>query len=144
MSSAADLEIIEDQPRVKIWGEELDDIRDIRSYKGKFVVTDDRKLFAKLYPKSEWQNAELFHDMVVRDLGVKNPESHDVKDVIVGGGKIEIQLYDDKALCKLYGKSTIYGDYEAETIDTDALALEIQDVFEIDDVPVEVIADHEE
>lgn len=144
MSAENDLEIIESQPPVKIWGEDFEDIDSIKAYKGKFVMTEDGKLFAKLYPMSEWGNIELFHDMVVSELGVKDAESMDVKDMIIGGGKIEIELIENHIECRLYGKSTIYGDYDADAVDITALEMEIREVFELDEIPVLVIPDYEE
>ena len=89
-------------------------------------------------------NIELFHDMVVSELGVKAPESMDVKEVITGGGKIEVELINEYVECRLYGESTIYGDYKPGVIDTAALEMEIRDIFELDEIPVLVIPDFEE
>ena len=144
MSPESDLKIIQSQPSVKLWGKDLDEIERHKAFKGKFVMAVDGRLFAKLYPKSKWDSIELFHDMVVADLGVGDPESMDVKEQIVGGGKIEVELMDGFAECRLYGKSTIYGDYESDTVNKEALEDEIQDVFGLDDMPVSVIADYEE
>jgi len=144
MSAESDISAIEEQPPVRLWGEGFDEIEDLKAFKGKFVVTNDGKFFAKLYPKAEWENIELFHDMVVSDLGVDDPKSMDVKEVIVGGGKIEIQLKNDIVECKLYGKSTIYGDYDPDAIDIPALEFEIRNVFDLDEIPVTVMADLEE
>lgn len=144
MPPESDLKIIQSQPSVKLWGKGLDEIEKHKVFKGKFVMSDDHKLFAKLYPKSEWDGIDLFHDMVVADLGVNNPESMDVKEVIVGGGKIEVELVENHLECRLWGKSTIYGDYDSSHVDTGALEHEIQDVFNLDDMPVQVIPDYEE
>ncbi len=142
--SESDLQLIEEQPLVKLWGEGIDEVQSHKVYKGKFVVTDDRRLFAKLYPKSEWDNIELFHDMVVKELGIKEPESMDVKEVIVGGGKIEIELIENHVECRLYGKSTIYGDYESGDINVSALENEIRETFDLDEMPVSIVPDFEE
>ena len=144
MSSENDLLVIEEQPQIKIWGKNFDEFDDIKSFKGRFVVTSDGKLFAKLYPKAEWDNIEIFHDMIVNELGVADPKSFDVKEVIIGGGKIEIELKDDHVECHLYGKSTIYGDYEPEAVDAAALEYEIRNVFDLDEIPINVTADLEE
>ena len=143
MSTKRDIQIITIQPSVKLWGEDFDKIKNIKSYKGKFVVTDNRKLFAKLYPKSKWDNVELFHDMLVSELGVNDPESMNIKEIIVGGGKIEIELINSHIECRLYGKSTVYGDYDPEEIDTKALEIEIKEAFDADDIEVLVVADFE-
>lgn len=143
MTSPRDLVLITDLPVVKIWGEDLDLFGDIKSYRGKFVVTADGKFFAKLYPKKTWERIEFFHDTMVKELGVKDAESMDIKEVITGGGRIDVDLLKDSVECRLYGKSTVYGDYEPELIDTEALANELQDVLNIDDLPVQVISDYE-
>jgi hypothetical protein len=141
MSAESDLSAIEEQPSAKLWGENLDEFQDIKSYKGKFVVTSDGKFFAKLFPKSEWDNIELFHDMVVSDLGVNDPKSVDVKEVITGGGKMDITLKDNSVEVLLYGNSAIYGDYDADGIDIEALEFEVRNVFDLDDVPVKIVTD---
>jgi len=144
MSAATDIAVIEDQPRVKLWGEGLDTFKKIKAYKGKFVVSDEGQLFAKLFPKKKWDSVSFFHDDLVRELGVKDAKNMDVKEVVIGGGKIEIELVDDYAECRLYGKSTVYGDYNPDDIDTAALEAEIRDMFELGDEPVLIIPDFEE
>ena len=62
MSAKRDISAIEDQPPVRLWGEGFDEIGDLKIFKGKFVVANDGKFFAKLYPKAEGENIELFHD----------------------------------------------------------------------------------
>jgi len=143
MSSNRDLVILDRMPPVKIWGERLDESDLLKSYRGKFVVTADGKFFAKLYPALEWENIQFFHDNLVQELGIKDAESMDVKEVVIGGGKIELEILPASAECRLYGKSTIYGDYDPLTIDTDTIADEIQEICELEDQPVEVIADYE-
>ena len=107
------------------------------------MVTFDGKFFAKLYPLKEWDSIEFFHDMLVRELGVNDPEGMDVKEAVVGGGKIDLELLPEYAECRLYGKSTIYGDYDPLTINSEAIANELQEVFDLGDMPVHVIVDHE-
>ena len=144
MSVESDLSVIEEQPPAKLWGEGFDEFQDLKAYKGKFVVTNDSKFFAKLYPKAEWENVELFHDIVVSDLGVDDPKSMDIKEIIIGGGKIEIELKNDIVECRLYGNSAIYGDYDPDAIDTSVLEFEVRNVFDLDEIPVKVITDLEE
>lgn len=139
-----DLKIIQSQPSLKIWGEHLDELEKYKVFKGKFVMTDDHKLFAKLFPKSEWDGSAFFHDMLVEELGVNTPKSMEVQERIIGGGKMEVELVGNHLECRLWGKSTIYGDYESSHVDTEALEHEIQDVFNLDDMPVQVIPDYEE
>lgn len=121
----------------------MEEANDLKSFRGKFVVTSDGKFFAKLYPTTEWEGIEFFHDMLVRELGVKDAESMDVKEVVIGGGKIDLEIMPDYAECRLHGKSTIYGDYDPLTIETEALASEIQEVCDLGDKPVHVITDYE-
>ena len=144
MSASKDIAMIEDQPRVKIWGEGFDEFKKIKAYKGKFVISDEGQIFAKLFPKAEWENVSFFHDDLVGELGVKDTKSMDVKAVIMGGGKIEIEAIEDYVECRIYGKSTIYGDYNSNDIDTSAIEDEIRDVFELGDTPVLVVPDFEE
>lgn len=143
MLSTRDLSLLDELPPVRIWGEALEEHIVQKLFRGKFVVTSDGKFFAKLYPSADWDGIEFFHDMLVRELGVKDAESMDVKEVVVGGGKIELELMAEYAECRLYGKSTIYGDYDPLTIDSDAIANEIQEVFDLGDKPVQLIADYE-
>lgn len=143
MSPESDIEIIEEQPHVKVWGEGFDKIQTHKAYKGKFVVTDDGKLFAKLYPKADWDKVSFFHNELMNELGVKDAESPDVKEIVTGGGKIEIELVDDYIECRLYGKSTIYGEYNSEDIDTTALEAEIRKVFDLDERPILAVPDFE-
>jgi hypothetical protein len=142
--SAEDFEIIEVQPNVKIWGEDFKDIKKIKAYKGKFVVVEDGKFFAKLFPKSKWDKIDFFHDELLQELGIEEAESPDVKDMIVGGGKIEVELNDNHIECRLYGKSSIYGEYDPDAIDTKALEAEIQKTFKLSKMPVLIVPDFQE
>lgn len=136
-----DLDIIGSQPIIKIWGEDFENIDQIKAFKGKFVVTKDGKLFAKLFPKSEWGNIEFFHNHVVQELGVRDAESPEMKQKIVGGGKIEVELVNGYVECKLYGKSTIYGLYDPAAINAIALESELKEVFALGEIPALVIPD---
>ncbi len=144
MSVERDLEIIEELPPVTLWGERFDEAQTVKHFKGKFVVTDDGKLMGKLFPLAVWDRIEYFHDMVVMELGIEDAKNMDVMEKIIGGGKIEIEFFDDHAECRLYGKSTIYGDYDSEAVDEAALKNEIREVFDLDEIPVLVQADEEE
>ncbi len=144
MTASTDIAAIEDHPRVKLWGEGLDDFKKIKAFKGKFVLSDEGQLFAKFFPKKKWDSVSFFHDDLVRELGVKDAKSMDVKEVIIGGGKIEVELVDDYVECRLYGKSTVYGDYNPDDIDTTAFEEEIRDTFGTGDMPVLVVPDFEE
>jgi len=139
-----DIAIIASQPLVKIWGEDFDEIKNIKFYKGKFVVTEDGQFFAKLYPKKEWDNINFYHDLLVRELGVDDPENMDVKEIVIGGGKIIIEFIENHIECRLYGKSTIYGDYKPTDIDLKAVGMELKEVFGLDEIPVTINPDWEE
>jgi hypothetical protein len=138
-----DLAILDNLPQVQVLGEHLDEIDETRSYSGRFVVTSDGKFFAKLFPALEADKGQFFHDMLVKELGVKDPESMDVKEVVNGGGKIEVRHLGDYVECRLFGKSTIYGDYDPSLIDTEAVGQEIQNAFDLADLDVSVIPDYE-
>ncbi|MCK5612519.1 hypothetical protein KAR91_62175 [Candidatus Pacearchaeota archaeon] len=143
MSIERDLKIIEEQPLIKILGEDLERIADLKIYKGKFVITDDGKFLAKIFSKIEWDEIQFFHDMILEELGVQDAKNMDIKEVIVGGGKMEVEFFDTFVECRLYGKSTIYGEYDSASIDSESLEVEIQEVFDLDDLPVSVLADFE-
>ena len=138
-----DVHTIARKPTVKIWGEDFDEIKDIKVYNGKFVVTEDGQFFAKLYPKAKWDSVEFYHDMLVGELGVEDPENMDIKEVVIGGGKIEIELIENHVECRLYGKSTIYGDYKPTDIDVNVVEVELKEVFGLDEIPVSINPDHE-
>ena len=106
MSIERDLKIIEEQPLIKILGEDLERIADLKIYKGKFVITDDGKFLAKIFSKIEWDEIQFFHDMILEELGVQDAKNMDIKEVIVGGGKMEVEFFDTFVECRLYGKST--------------------------------------
>ena len=120
---------------VKIWGDKLDQIAEIKVYKGKFVIKRDGEFFAKLFPKSEWDGASFFHNMILEALGIANSQSPEVMAQVEGGGKMEVELYDDHAECILYGKSTIYGRYNPEDVDVQKLEEAVKDIFHLE-VPV--------
>ena len=88
MSSERDLKLIEAQPPVKLWGEDLDEIEEHKVYKGKFVETEGGKIFAKLFPKSDWDNIEFFHDMLVKELGVKDVPGNQESQIAVCAGLV--------------------------------------------------------
>ncbi len=141
--SKGDLKIVDSLPQIKIWGEDFDKIGNLRFYKGKFVVIDDGKFFAKLFPLSKWDSIEFFHDMLIRELGVNDARSMDIKNVVMGGGKVEVELMDDYIECRLYGKSGIYGNFDSNSIDMNLLENEIRNVFNIDEIPVNIVPNYE-
>jgi len=128
---------------VKIWGDSLEDIAEIKAYKGKFVLTTDGKFYAKLFPKDKWDGSAFFHNMILEELGVENTQSPEVKATVAGGGKIEVELVGDHAECRLYGKSTIYGYYNPDDIDTTKLEECLKEVFHLE-IPISVIPSFQE
>lgn len=131
-------------PAIKIWSDEPTDLKKVKFYKGKFVITQDGKLFAKLFPQKEYDGSKFFHNMVLEEMGVKDAESAAVKKEVAGGGKMEVELLDDYVEVRLYGKSSIYGPYSADNVDIGELEELVRVMFELDDEPVLVIPDFEE
>lgn len=143
MSIQSDISLIKDQPKVVIHGNDLDQINDIVHYKGKFLQTTKGHFFAKLISKTNWDRKPFFHDEILRDMEVENPTSMQVSDIVPGGGKMEVVLEEGFIQVHLYGKSTIYGDFDEDLIPLKSLEMEIQEVFEVDDLPVTISFDHE-
>lgn len=129
-------------PQTKIWADEPTNLSKT-AYKGKFVITNDGKLFAKLFPQKEFDGSKFFHNMVLEEMGVKNAESPAVKKEMDGGGKIEVELIEDYVEVRLYGKSTIYGQYNADCVDIGSIEEVIRTMFELLDLPILVIPDLE-
>ncbi len=130
-------------PKTKIWADEPVDLGKVKAYKGKFVMTDEGKFFAKLFPKEEWDGSAFFHNMVLEEMGVQNAQAPSVMKEVPGGGKIEVEMMDDYAEVRLYGKSTIYGRYNPEMVDAGAVEGVVREMFELIDLPVLVIPDYE-
>ncbi len=130
-------------PQIKIWTDEPTNLSKVKVYKGKFIITNDGKFFAKLFPKEEFDGASFFHNMILEDMGVKNADSSDVKKEVEGGGKIEVELIDDYVEVRLYGKSSIYGLYNPDCIDIGGIEGVIRTMFELLDLPILVIPDVE-
>jgi hypothetical protein len=130
-------------PQIKIWADEPANLSKVKAYKGKFVVTNDGKFFAKVFSKEEFDGSKFFHNMILEEMGVKNAESPAVKKEMDGGGKIEVELIGDYVEVRLYGKSTIYGVYNPDCIDIGAIEGVIRVMFELLDLPILVIPDFE-
>ena len=141
MKTSEDLKTLKALPSFKIWGEGFARFDDVKIYKGKFVVTKDKKFIAKLVPKSEYDQVMLFHNFMLEELGVKESESQEVRKIAVGGGKIEIELIDDYVECRLWSKSTTYGGYEPTDIDLAGVESAIQKTFNLGLMPILVISD---
>lgn len=136
-----DLQTLELITQIKIWGNKLDDIYDIRFYKGKFVMTDDGKFIAKILPRNEYDKADIFHNTMLSDLGIKNPDSAEIKRAITGGGKIEVEMIEDYVECRLYDTSQTYGPYNKDDIDTAEMESAIEATFHLGMLPILVIPD---
>lgn len=130
-------------PQIKIWTDEPANLSKTKAYKGKFVLTSDCKLFAKLFPKKEYDGSKFFHNEILEEMGVKNAESPAVKKEMEGGGKIEIEMIDDYVEVRLYGKSSVYGLYNPDCIDIGEMEGVIRTMFELMDMPILVIPDFE-
>lgn len=130
-------------PQIKIWTDEAPNLAQVKFYKGKFVVTEDYKFFAKLFSKDKWDGSTFFHNMVLEEMGVEKADSPSVKKEMLGGGKIEVELINDYVEVRLYGKSTIYGHYIPENIDIGEIEGVIRTMFDIVDLPILVIPDFE-
>ena len=141
LKKTEDIETLELLPQIKIWGDRLDDIYDVKSYKGKFVITDDGKFIAKILPKNEYDKADIFHNTMLSDLGIKNPDSAEMKRAITGGGKIEVEMVGDYVECRLYDTSQTYGAYNKDDIDTAEMEKAIEATFHLGMLPILVIPD---
>ncbi len=129
-------------PQIKIWADEPTNLGKT-PYKGKFVITNEGKFFAKLFPKKEFDGSAFFHNMVLEEMGVNKAESPAVKKEMDGGGKIEVEMIDDYVEVRLYGKSTIYGPYKADCVDIGEIEGLIRVMFDLADLPILVIPDVE-
>ncbi len=136
-----DAEILKSLPPIKIWGNRLEDIYNVKAYKGKFVITDDGKFIAKIFPKDEYDSTDLYHNSMLLDLGIKNPDSAEMKRAIAGGGKIEIELVEDYVECRLYGDSQTYGHYNKADIDIARMETALEAEFDLGMMPILVIPD---
>ena len=143
VKKSQDLETIKNLPSIKIWGEDLEDIYNIKRYKGKFVITDSGKFIAKILPKDKYDKTDIYHNTMLEDLGVENPESPVMKRAIVGGGKIEVELIQDYVECRIYGSSQTYGGYDKTDIDLARMEKAIEATFHLGMMPILVVPDFE-
>lgn len=139
MTKNQDIKIINNLPKITIWGDNFEDFSIIKFFKGKFVVTDDGKLIIKIIPKKEYDKSILYHNTMLEDLGITNSTSPDMYKKIVGGGKVEVKMIGEYVECRLYGKSTTYGYYDKKNINKVDIENAIRDIFEIIEIPVLVI-----
>ena len=128
-------------PLIKIWADEPTHFGKIKFFKGKFIVTQKGKFFAKLFPEKEYEGLKFFHNEILEEMGVKKAESPAVKKEVAGGGKIEVELIKDYVEVRLYGTSSIYGDYIPDDINIGEIEKLIRVMFELTDLPVLVIPD---
>jgi hypothetical protein len=130
-------------PQIKIWADEPADLNKFKAYKGKFIMTNDGKFFAKLFPEKEYDGSKFFHNMILEEMGVKNADSPAVKKEVEGGGKMEVELIDDYVEVRMYGKSSIYGPYHPDCVDIGEMEGIIRTMFSLMDLPILVIPDLE-
>ena len=129
-------------PQIKIWADEPVNASKT-AYKGKFIMTQDGKFFAKLFPAKEFDGSKFFHNMILEEMGVPKADSPAVKKEVEGGGKIEVEMIDDYVEVRLHGKSSIYGPYNPDNVDIGAVEEVIRTMFELIDMPILVIPDLE-
>ncbi len=138
-----DLKVLKNLPSIKIWGEDLEDIYNIKRYKGKFVITNNGKFIAKILPKDKYDQADVYHNTMLEELGVEKPDSPVMKRAIVGGGKIEVELIQDYVECRIYGSSKTYGDYDKSDIDLARMEKAVAATFHLGMMPILVVPDFE-
>lgn len=131
-------------PKIKIWADEPLDFSKTKHFKGKFIVTTKGKFYAKLFPFREYEKTKFYHNEILEGMGVKNPTSAAVKKEVQGGGKIEVELISDYVEVRLYGSSSIYGDYIPEDVDIGEIEKLIRVMFEVRTLPVLVVPDYKE
>lgn len=130
-------------PQIKIWADEPVNLGKVKRYKGKFVMTNEGKFFAKLFPEEAFDGSSFFHNMLLEEMGIEKADSPAVKNGIGGGGKIEVELIDDYVEVRLYGKSGIYGPYKPDCVNIGSIEEVISTMFELIDMPILVIPDLE-
>jgi hypothetical protein len=141
MNTHADAkEVLKGLPAITLLTDGLD-LYAQRALKGKFVVTADGKFLARLFPREEWDGSKYFHFQIVEECGVEDGTKEEVMDLMAGGGKMELELMDDYAECRLYGVSTTYGPYNVSDIDIAKLEQAIEACFHLGMMPVVVIPD---
>ena len=141
MPGAMDLKSLSALPRFKIGGHSLDNFYDVKSYKGKFVVTKQGQLLIKIVPLPDYEKHRFYHTEILEEAGVKNAESPKVKSAIKGGGKIEVELIEGYLECRLFDKSDLYGRYDPKDIDQAGLELALDSTFGLGMMPILVIPD---
>ncbi len=138
-----DLNVLKNLPDIKIWGEDLEGFGGIKLFKGKFVIMDDGKFIAKIVPKEKYDKMDIYHNTMLYDLGVTDPDSSAIKKIIIGGGKIELEMIEDYVECRLYGSSQTYGDYDKSDIDLAKMEKAIEATFHLGMMPILVVPDFE-
>jgi hypothetical protein len=138
-----DLNVLKNLPDIKIWGEDFKEFGEIKLFKGKFVITDDGNFIAKIVPKEKYDKMDIYHNTMLEDLGVEDPDSSAIKKTIIGGGKIELEMVQDYVECRLYGSSKTYGDYDKSDIDLARMEKAIEATFHLGMMPILVVSDFE-
>ena len=143
MTKINDAEILKHLPNIKIWGEDFEQFGKIKLFKGKFVIADDGKFIAKIVPKEKYEKMDIYHNKMLYDIGVQDPDSEEMHNLIIGGGKIELEMIDDYAECRFYDKSQTYGPYSKDKINIAEMEKAIQTTFHLGMTPILVIPDFE-
>lgn len=130
-------------PQIKIWADEPLHFGKTKHFKGKFIVTQKGKFFAKLFPLKEYEGLKFYHNEILEEMGVKKADSPEVKKEVQGGGKIEVEFIKDYVEVRLYGASSIYGPYHPDEISTGEIEKLISVMFGLKDIPILVIPDLE-
>jgi len=139
--TSEDINILKSLPDIHIWGEDFEQFGEIKLFKGKFVITDEGKFIAKIVPKEKYDKMDIYHNTMLFDLGVKDPDSKSVHNAIVGGGKMELEMVGDYIECRLYGGSKTYGDFDKTDIDLARMEKAIESIFHLGMMPILVIPD---
>ena len=138
-----DIAVLKNLPDIHIWGEDFEEFGEIKLFKGKFVITDDGKFIAKIVPKDKYDQMDIYHNTMLLDLGVKDPDSKTIHKTIIGGGKIELEMVKDYVECRLYAGSKTYGGYNKTDIDLARMEKAIEATFHLGLMPILVIPDFE-
>jgi hypothetical protein len=121
--------------RIKI---EKHDDHQIKRFKGKFVITKGGKFIAKIFPVDLYNGSNFFHNNILEEIGIEDAQSDEVKNLIAGGGKIEVELLEDHAECRIYGKSTNYGPHDPAALNLPRIEEVLQEVLKIN-VPIQLL-----
>jgi hypothetical protein len=141
MQKTNDIEILNNLPNIKIWGEDFEKFGKIKLFKGKFVITNKGKFIAKIVPKEKYAQMDIYHNKMLYDIGIQDPDSKEMHNLITGGGKIELEMINDYAEFRIYGESQTYGPYNKDDINIAEIEKAIEATFHLGMTPILVIPD---